>query len=59
MMNIDRHAVVGTLDVIWPIFDEDESGSIEENEFCSRDNLADTIIAQLMGYQYISDNGIK
>ncbi len=46
-LNIDRHAVSGTLDVIWPIFDEDNSGHIELGEFCSRDNLADTIIAQL------------
>ena len=34
-----------TLDGIWPIFDNDNSGTIEYNEFIKEDNLADTIIA--------------
>ena len=33
------------LDNIWPIFDNDNSGTIEYNEFIKSDNLADTIIA--------------
>lgn len=47
LYNIDRSAVINTLDMIWPIFDEDGSNQIDMREFVSTDNLADTIIAQL------------
>lgn len=47
LYNIDRSAVVGTLDVIWPIFDSDNSGTIDLTEFVATDGLADTISAQL------------
>jgi len=37
-----------TIDAIWPIFDDDGSGSIERNEFLRpNEGLADTIIATL------------
>lgn len=37
-----------TVDAIWPIFDDDNSGSIERGEFLKpNDGLADTIIATL------------
>ena len=36
----------GTVDAIWPIFDDDGSGSIERDEFLRPgEGLADTIIA--------------
>lgn len=38
----------GTIDAVWPIFDDDGSGTIERNEFLKpNDGLADTIVATL------------
>ena len=38
----------GTIDAVWPIFDDDNSGVIEREEFLKpNDGLADTIIATL------------
>ena len=34
--------------MIWPMFDADSSGQIERAEFIAPDNLADTIVAQLL-----------
>jgi hypothetical protein len=39
--------IAETLDAIWVIFDHDGSGSIEMDEFISRDGLCDTILASL------------
>ena len=47
MFHVDQDSVVNVLDMIWPIFDGDNSGVIEMKEFIAPDNLADTIIAQL------------
>jgi Ca2+-binding EF-hand superfamily protein len=47
LLHIDRSAVLAVLDMIWPIFDSDNSGKIDKREFVSTDNLGDTIIAQL------------
>ena len=37
----------GTIDAMWPIFDTDNSGSIEMDEFVHPDGLANTIIATM------------
>ena len=38
----------GTIDAIWPVFDDDGSGTIEQNEFLKpSEGLADTIVATL------------
>ncbi len=47
MYHIAPATVLEVLDNIWPIFDYDSSNSIDMSEFCSRDNLEDTIIATL------------
>jgi Ca2+-binding EF-hand superfamily protein len=41
-----------TLGVVWPVFDDDGNGSIDRVEFCARDGLADTVIAQMMHSKY-------
>jgi Ca2+-binding EF-hand superfamily protein len=47
LFHVDQQAVTNTLEVIWPIFDTDDSGKIDRAEFLSPDNLADSVIAQL------------
>ena len=50
-MTSDQAAVMQmrqTIDAVWPIFDDDASGSIERNEFLRPgEGLADTIVATL------------
>lgn len=50
-MTSDQHQVFqmrSTIDAIWPMFDDDGSGSIERNEFLRpNEGLADTIVATL------------
>lgn len=48
VLRVDRSAVLGTLEIVWPIFDVDGSGKVDKNEFIAPDNLADTIIAQIL-----------
>ena len=40
--------IADIIDNIWVLFDTDGSGSIEIDEFVAPDNLADTILAQLL-----------
>jgi len=37
----------GVVDGVWGVFDTDGNGTIDKDEFVLRDNLADTIIANL------------
>ena len=38
----------GTIDAVWPIFDDDGSGSVDREEFLRpNEGLADTIVATL------------
>ena len=39
--------IADALDAVWPFFDTDGSGSIEMDEFVSRDGLCDTILASM------------
>jgi Ca2+-binding EF-hand superfamily protein len=43
--------VLECVENIWPLFDLDGSGSIDIEEFCTEDNLADTILAQILSEQ--------
>ena len=38
-----------TLDAIWPVFDDDDSGVIEQGEWCRPDGLCDAVIAAQQG----------
>ena len=50
-MTSDQHQVIAMrqmIDAIWPVFDDDGSGTIERDEFLkTNDGLADMIIATL------------
>ena len=39
--------ISSVVEAVWPVFDTDMSGSIDKDEFLSRDGLADTIVATL------------
>ncbi len=45
--NVPPSVILESLDVIWSVFDTNGSNEIDIIEFCSRDNLGDSIIAQL------------
>jgi Ca2+-binding EF-hand superfamily protein len=47
LMGKNTTSISRTIDCIWSIFDTDESGEIEIDEFISPGNLADAICAQL------------
>lgn len=51
LYNFERSTIEDMVESVWPIFDEDNSGVIERQEFLKEDNFADVICAQILQEQ--------
>jgi Ca2+-binding EF-hand superfamily protein len=49
--DIKKNVVVEIVEKVWPIFDTDNSGVIEYEEFIETDNLGDSIAAEILNEQ--------